>query len=305
MKTYLLGTGLTVAFLVTAPLKLNAEETIKVSYEKRSFDSKINSWVEGTIMTIDADAARLGVRGSKRVYASAYAQMLRDIDEKTDGLNEADRQAKEKEIRQKWATQLDAAHESRPEKEGDYTFYLPEKGKSLMVTDETSNYDLENKPVTSPVNVKTSDREQAAILAFKDLRVGQRIMVGYESGVIYNNAYVVIKTQGHKIDLIPADATRVINTPVDIPSATPLKSDVKDAGSSKIDNELLAAIRRSIVEDNNLSTLAHNVKFVRENEMLTLRGVVESAAEKATVEKKVAEYVGASHVVNQLDVQQK
>ena len=299
MKILILGSSLTLAFMVAAPMKLQAEETVKVSFEKRNFDSKINSWVEGTIMSIDADAGRMGVRGSKRAYASAYAEMLQDIDAKTDGLNDTDRRAKAQEIRQKWATQLDAAREKKAEKEGDYTFYLPEKGKSLKISDESSTFDLENKPITPPVNVKTSEREQAAILAFKDLKIGERILVGFESGVIYNNAYVVIKTSSNKTD-IAQDAVLPIG-----PATAVVDAPVVRRADGKIDNEMLAMIRRDIVEDKNLSTMAHNVTLQRDNDTLTLKGTVESDAEKMAVEKKVAQYVGSTRVVSQLDVGKK
>ena len=310
MKTNALKSTLALALLVAAPIVVvQAEETIKVSFEKRNFDSKINSWVEGTIMTIDADSGRLGVRGSKRVYASTYAEMLRDIDAKTEGLAEAERSTKEQEIRQKWATQLDAAREAKEEKEGTFTFYLPEKGKLLKVSDETSHYDLLSKPLTPPVNVKVSENEHKAIMAFKDLKVGERVVVGYESGVIYNNAYVVIKTSANKTDIVQTDVTPKLAPPtigvLDVPPEPALKPEAKVKITDKIDNELLATIRRSLVEDKNLSTMAHNVNLTRENDMITLKGKVETPLEKTAVERKVAEYVGANHVVNQLDVDKK
>ena len=268
-----------------------------VNYSKMNFDSKINSWVEGTVMGLDADGGSISVRGNKRFYASTYAKMLNEIKDKTASLSGVERDNKEREIRTKWRTELDAARERAPEKDGDYTFYLPEKGKSLQITDETGLYDLENKLAAPPVNVKTTDQERAAILAFKDLKIGDRVAVGYESGVIYNNAYVVIKTAGNKTDIAikePAASAPVVN-----PSPALI---VEPAPGKKYSNEMLATIRRSLVKDEKLSINAHNVRLQVENEVIILKGRVNSLDEKGVVEKKVADVVGANHVVNQLDV---
>ena len=83
----------------------------------------------------------------------------------------------------------------------------------------------------------------------------------------------------------------------------PVPSVVKTDG--KIDNELLATIRKSIVDDKALSTSAHNIKLDRDNDTLTLKGTVASDAEKSILEQKVAAYVGAARVVNLLDVDKK
>jgi len=41
-------------------------------YQKspEAFDSKINNWAEGILLTIDADGSRLTIRGRVRPYAS-------------------------------------------------------------------------------------------------------------------------------------------------------------------------------------------------------------------------------------------
>jgi len=70
------------------------------------------------------------------------------------------------------------------------------------------------------------------------------------------------------------------------------------------DVELLSAIRQEIVEEDSLSTTAHNIKIVTNNGAVTLRGPVNSAAEKSQVEKLVQEVTGVASVDNQLDIAQ-
>ena len=78
-----------------------------------------------------------------------------------------------------------------------------------------------------------------------------------------------------------------------------------DNPKSQIDNDLLATIRRAIVEDKNLSVSAHNVKLIRDNDSITVKGSVETDTEKTAVEKKVVDFVGANRVVSQLVVEKK
>ena len=68
------------------------------------------------------------------------------------------------------------------------------------------------------------------------------------------------------------------------------------------DRELLAAVRRAVVDDKSLSTLAHNVKIVVEDGTATLRGPVRSAEEKSRIESLAKNVKGITATVNQLDV---
>jgi len=72
-----------------------------------------------------------------------------------------------------------------------------------------------------------------------------------------------------------------------------------DAGDIKI----TADIRRAVMEDNSLSTNAHNAKIITaKGGIVTLRGVVDNAAEKDAVESKAKAVAGVSRVDNQLEV---
>ena len=76
-----------------------------------------------------------------------------------------------------------------------------------------------------------------------------------------------------------------------------------DQGGSASDRELTAAIRRAVVQDDTLSTNAHNVKIVTIDSVVTLRGPVKNAAEKAAVASKAEKVAGVKRVDNQLEVE--
>nr|WP_295773122.1 BON domain-containing protein [Rhodoferax sp.] len=76
----------------------------------------------------------------------------------------------------------------------------------------------------------------------------------------------------------------------------------QNQSNSKQDRELLAAVRRAIVGDKSLSSMAHNVKVVVDGGAVTLRGPVKSAEEKAKVEELAKHVNGITATDNQLDV---
>jgi hyperosmotically inducible protein len=75
-----------------------------------------------------------------------------------------------------------------------------------------------------------------------------------------------------------------------------------DQPNDQADIKLAAAVRRSIVKDKSLSMTAHNVKFIAAQGVVTLRGPVNNADEKAKVEADVKNVAGVNSVDNQLDI---
>ncbi|HJQ83828.1 MAG TPA: BON domain-containing protein [Candidatus Binatia bacterium] len=75
-----------------------------------------------------------------------------------------------------------------------------------------------------------------------------------------------------------------------------------DQGGSAGDRDLTANIRKAIVDDDNLSMAAHNVKIVTVDGVVTLRGPVKSEAEKAQVVAKAQRVTGVKRVQDQLEV---
>lgn len=70
--------------------------------------------------------------------------------------------------------------------------------------------------------------------------------------------------------------------------------------SSAVD--LVANVRQAIVGDDSLSVKAHNVKVIANGGVVTLRGPVASAQEKARVEQLASSVRGVQRVDNRLDI---
>ena len=94
-----------------------------------------------------------------------------------------------------------------------------------------------------------------------------------------------------------ADNTRVNRR--DRNDATKTPTDQSNHSSAV---DLVAQVRKAIVHDDSLSVKAHNVKVVADGGVVTLRGPVASADEKARGEKDVSGVRGVSRVDNQLDI---
>jgi osmotically-inducible protein OsmY len=68
------------------------------------------------------------------------------------------------------------------------------------------------------------------------------------------------------------------------------------------DREITQRIRRALMDDKTLSTYAHNVKVITQDGHVTLKGPVQTADEKKTVEAKASEVAGDGHVTNQISI---
>jgi sporulation protein YlmC with PRC-barrel domain len=82
----------------------------------------------------------------------------------------------------------------------------------------------------------------------------------------------------------------------------------ENQGGSEQDREITRLIRKSIVSETGAdkdSLNARNVKIITVNGVVTLRGVVESQAEKDSVEARAKRVAGATKVINQLEVKNK
>src|SRR5262245_48888305 len=75
-----------------------------------------------------------------------------------------------------------------------------------------------------------------------------------------------------------------------------------DQSNAKSDVAITQEIRKAVMADKNLSTNAHNVKIITSNGVVTLRGPVKSAAEKATIGEKAQHAAGVTKVDNQLEI---
>jgi osmotically-inducible protein OsmY len=75
-----------------------------------------------------------------------------------------------------------------------------------------------------------------------------------------------------------------------------------DQSENQADLAITQKVRQALMDDDTLSFNAQNVKVVTENGKVTLRGPVESDAEKRAIEAKVRAIGGVSNVDNQLEI---
>ena len=72
--------------------------------------------------------------------------------------------------------------------------------------------------------------------------------------------------------------------------------------NAKADVAITQEIRKAVVADKSLSTNAQNVKISTTGGVVTLRGPVKSAAEKAAIAAKAQQAAGVTRVDNQLEI---
>jgi osmotically-inducible protein OsmY len=75
-----------------------------------------------------------------------------------------------------------------------------------------------------------------------------------------------------------------------------------DQSNSPEDVKITAAIRRAVVGDDSLSATAKNVKIITADGTVTLRGPVQSDAEKAKIAELAQSAAGNAKIDNQLEV---
>ncbi len=95
----------------------------------------------------------------------------------------------------------------------------------------------------------------------------------------------------------PVDNTGINQRDRDAATTTPT-----DQPNDSADIKVAASVRRAIVKDKSLSMKAHNLKLVAAHGVVTLRGPVANADEKARVARIAAAVAGVTQVDNQLDV---
>ena len=78
-----------------------------------------------------------------------------------------------------------------------------------------------------------------------------------------------------------------------------------DQGNNERDLRITQQIRKAVTDDASLSFDAQNVKIITLDSVVTLRGPVESDAEKAAIAEKAQRAAGVARVDNQLDVKRR
>lgn len=191
--------GLALALFTSAGAFAAGEATADKSNEKMQahFDSHIDSWAEGTLTTMNLDGKKFTIKGQKLPYATAHAQMTQEI-QKTEGLDQAKRDEKIAEINKAWADRLEKAKGEDLGPAADFSFAFPAKG-NLAIHEARDLPDIaflhmgksgEQQPI--PASAREEKREPAK-LNFSDLKIGDRVTVGFDSGILTNEAYTIIR----------------------------------------------------------------------------------------------------------------
>lgn len=97
----------------------------------------------------------------------------------------------------------------------------------------------------------------------------------------------------------PADAD---NTARNRRDTEPTAKTPMDQSNSSTDVKITADIRSAILADEQMSVNAQNCKVITDAGVVTLRGPVESQAEKDAIETKARAVAGVVRVVNELEV---
>ncbi|MGH8564351.1 MAG: BON domain-containing protein [Gammaproteobacteria bacterium] len=92
------------------------------------------------------------------------------------------------------------------------------------------------------------------------------------------------------------------NTGVNVRDRGDVTVTPEDQGGEAGDREITAAVRRAIVKDDSLSLNAHNVKIIARDGTVTLRGPVDSTAERTTIGRLAEKTAGVKRVDNQLEI---
>ena len=103
-----------------------------------------------------------------------------------------------------------------------------------------------------------------------------------------------VKNQGQA----DADNTKRNARDADGGTLTPM-----DQGESEADRTITQAIRKEVVSHDGLSTNAKNVKIITVDGVVTLRGPVKSAEERAAIASVATKTNGVKRVDNQLEIE--
>lgn len=77
-----------------------------------------------------------------------------------------------------------------------------------------------------------------------------------------------------------------------------------DQSNNSADIDMTAKIRRAVMKDDSLSMTAKNVKIITADGVVTLRGPVKTAAEKAAIEKHAMAVAGSNvKVENMIEIE--
>jgi osmotically-inducible protein OsmY len=102
-----------------------------------------------------------------------------------------------------------------------------------------------------------------------------------------------------------AQQTQPDNTRVNQRDRSAAQPTADQAKNNKSDREIMKDIRKSVLDDKDLSTYAHNVKIISQNGKVTLKGVVRSDEERKAIKTRAEQVAGAGNVTDNLSIKPK
>lgn len=122
----------------------------------------------------------------------------------------------------------------------------------------------------------------------------QELEVSTIAGLIIGMAFII--SLGGFAQTLPD------NTAVNVRDREAHQVTADQQGLGKSDTEITRLIRRAVVDHDELSVYAHNVKIITTDGYVTLKGPVRTAAEVATIQKIATSFVGKANVKNEMSV---
>lgn len=92
------------------------------------------------------------------------------------------------------------------------------------------------------------------------------------------------------------------NTGINKRDRAPEEITAEQQSETKEDREITQQIRQAVVDDESLSTYAHNVKIITVDGMVTLKGPVRSEDEKRMIEEKAIQIVGEDKITSEIEI---
>lgn len=152
------------------------------------FDRKITNWIEGTVVSIGD--AQFTVNKTQSFFAAKYAKMLNEINEKTTNFSPAESARMASEIRARWRQELEAVEDEKA-LDPDIAFLLPQQSGGLHVLDESRLYT--RKHLADAGGSKDVADSYGKLGNWGDVKVGDRIVIGFQAQGDNRNALVVIR----------------------------------------------------------------------------------------------------------------
>jgi osmotically-inducible protein OsmY len=116
-------------------------------------------------------------------------------------------------------------------------------------------------------------------------------------------SFVAVWLMGLSLALPAAQQTPAAdNTKVNKQDRNKSEPTADQAQNNAADRELMQKIRQAVMDDESLSTYAHNVKIIAQDGKVTLKGPVHTQEEEMNIGQKAVNVAGAGNVVNKITV---